>query len=841
MSRPRPAAGLTAVLTDFVPVRAVARAALFPICMTEPNRARKNRQRAAVAAPDQRPANRRGTLALRPLVFAVAGVWTATSAAQSAGTAQATAPAVTPASSVTALATSGPTTPGGSPLVPKMAEPVQRPDNTVPTFTAADRMDGRTNEDIHLRGNGELRRNGSVLKGDTLDYNQDTDVATATGNVRLFKGGTLVTGPDAKLKVTANEGTISTPTYEFHSTGGHGTAERIDFIDKDNSRITRGTYTTCSPDNVDWYFSASRIDIDSDRQVGTGRNGVLHFFGVPVFAAPVMDFPLNDDRRSGFLAPVFGYNSRSGADVTLPYYFNIAPNRDLTLYPRLLSQRGLQLGAEYRYLDASYSGVLRGEFLPDDREAGRNRWSISAVHTQRLAPGLTGYINYNKVSDNTYPDDLGRSIVTATQRQYTQEGGVTYSIGDWVAQARVQKFQTLSTATTPLSAPYERLPQLSLTYNRYDVGGFDVNFVTDYTRFSIPTANTVQGERLFMQPTISYPIVRPGWYVTPKFILNTTAYRLDRPAGDTQDTQINRTLPTFSLDSGMTFERDAPLVSKLFGVSYIQTLEPRVFYVYTPYRDQSQIPLFDTGQSDYNLGQIFTENPYTGYDRIADNNKVTAGVTTRFIEAESGIERLRATIAQRIDLDGQRVTLAGAAPTSVRRYSDLLGATTIQMFRGIFFDTNLQYNQDIDRIMRSTVAFSWKPEANKVINLGYRYYRQDANTGQLPLEQADISTQWPITRRLYGLGRIGYDLDARKPSDMLLGLEYVADCWVGRLAVQRYSNAVSGYTTHIFAQIEFKGLSKVGNNPIDVIRLNVPGYQPVTAQPITPSVLDQYE
>lgn len=809
--------------------------------MTEPNRARKNRQRAAVAAPDQRPANRRGTLALRPLVFAVAGVWTATSAAQSADTTQATAPAVTPASSVTALATSGPTTPGGSPLVPKMAEPVQRPDNTVPTFTAADKMDGRTNEDIHLRGHGELRRNGSVLKGDTLDYNQDTDVATATGNVRLFKGGTLVTGPDAKLKVTANEGTISTPTYEFHTTGGHGTADRIDFIDKDNSRITRGTYTTCSPDNVDWYFSASRIDIDSDRQVGTGRNGVLHFFGVPVFAAPIMDFPLNDDRRSGFLAPVFGYNSRSGTDITLPYYFNLAPNRDLTLYPRLLSQRGLQLGAEYRYLGTSYNGVLRGEFLPDDREAGRNRWSISALHTQRLAPGLTGYINYNKVSDNTYPDDLGRSIVTATQRQYTQEGGVTYSFGDWIATARVQKFQTLSTATTPLAAPYERLPQLSLTYNKYDLGGFDVNFLTDYTRFSIPTANTVQGERLFMQPTISYPIIRPGWYVTPKFILNTTAYRLDRPAGDTQDTQINRTLPTFSLDSGMTFERDAPLVTKLFGVNYIQTLEPRVFYVYTPYRDQSQIPLFDTGQSDYNLGQIFTENPYTGYDRIADNNKLTAGVTTRFIEAESGIERLRATIAQRIDFEGQRVTLAGAAPTSVRRYSDLLGATTIQMFRGIFFDTNLQYNQDIDRIMRSTVAFSWKPEANKVINLGYRYYRQDANTGQLPLEQADISTQWPITRRLYGLGRIGYDLDARKPSDMLLGLEYVADCWVGRLAVQRYSNAVSGYTTHIFAQIEFKGLSKVGNNPIDVIRLNVPGYQPVTAQPITPSVLDQYE
>jgi LPS-assembly protein len=789
--------------------------------MTEPNRARKTRQRSAVAAPDQRTANRRGTLALRPLVFAVAGVWTATSAAQSQ---DATQSAVSAASSVTALATSGPTTPGGSPLVPKMAEPVKRPDNTVPTFTAADAMDGRTNEDIHLRGHGELRRNGAVVKGDTLDYNQDTDVATATGNVRLFRDGTLVTGPDAKLKVTANEGTMNTPSYQFNTTGGHGSAERIDFIDPDNSRITKGTYTTCSPDNVDWYFSASRIDIDSDRQVGTGRNGVLHFMGVPVFAAPVMDFPLNDDRRSGFLAPVFGYNSRSGADITLPYYFNLAPNRDLTLYPRLLSDRGVQLGAEYRYLAETYSGALRGEFLPNDRDTRTNRWSIALKHSQLLSPGLNAYINYNKVSDGTYPDDLGRSIVTATQRQYVQEGGVSYSMGDWVALARVQKFQTLSTATTALTPPYERVPQLNLSYNRYDLGGFDVNFQTDYTRFSIPVDNTVQGERLFMQPTISYPVVRPGWFVTPKFILNATSYRLTRPAGDTQDTQINRTLPTFSLDSGLTFERDAAVVSKLFGVSYLQTLEPRLFYVYTPFRDQSQIPLFDTAQSDYNLGQIFTENPYTGYDRIADNNKLTAGVTTRLI-----------------DFAGQRVTRAGAAPTSVRRYSDLLGATTIQMFRGIFFDTNLQYNQDIDRIMRSTVSFSWKPEANKVFNVGYRYYRADANTGQLALEQTDVSAQWPLTRRLYGLGRIGYDMNAKKPSDMLLGLEYVADCWVGRLAVQRYSNATSGYTTHIFAQIEFKGLSKVGNNPIDVIRLNVPGYQPVSAQPITPSVLDQYE
>lgn len=811
--------------------------------MTEPNRARKTRQRTAVASPDQRTASRRGALALRPLVFAVAGVWTATSAAQSQGTAQqaSSAQATSSAASVTALAVSGPTTPGGAPLVPKMAEPVKRPDNAVPSFAAADAMDGRTNEDIHLRGHGELRRNGTVVKGDTLDYNQDTDLATATGNVRLFRDGTLVTGPDATLKVTANEGTMRTPSYEFHAVGGRGSAERIDFIDKDNSRITKGTYTTCSPDNVDWYFSASRIDIDSDRQVGTGRGGVLHFMGMPVFAAPVLDFPLNDERRSGLLAPVFGYSSRSGADVTLPYYLNIAPNRDLTLYPRLLSQRGLQLGAEYRYLSQNYNGVLRGEFLPNDRVADRNRWSIALVHNQRLATGLNAYINYNKVSDSTYPDDLGRSIVTATQRQYTQEGGVTYSIGDWVALARVQKFQTLSTATTPLSPPYERVPQLNLSYNRYDLGGFDINFQTDYTKFSIPTENTVQGERLFMQPTISYPIVRPGWFVTPKFILNATSYRLDRPTGDTQASQINRTLPTFSLDSGLTFERDAPLVSKWFGRSYIQTLEPRLFYVYTPYRDQSQIPLFDTAQSDYNLGQIFTENPYTGYDRIADNNKLTAGVTTRFIESETGIERLRATLAQRLDFEGQRVTLAGAAPTSVRRYSDLLGATTIQMFRGIFFDTNLQYNQDIDRLMRSTVAFSWKPEANKVINLGYRYYRADANTGQLALEQTDISAQWPLTRRLYGLGRIGYDMNARKPSDMLLGLEYVADCWVGRLAVQRYSNATSGYTTHIFAQIEFKGLSKVGNNPIDVIRLNVPGYQPVTAQPVTPSVLDQYE
>ncbi len=729
-------------------------------------------------------------------------------------------------------------------LVPRLAEPGKQSDAGPggPTFIEADRMTGYSERGVELEGHAELRRDGGAIKGDKLTYDQDTDEAFAQGNVRMSRSGTLAVGPEARMKVEANEGYMLSPDYYFQQTGGTGKAERIDFLDKDRSTARHASYTTCSPDNADWYFSANRIDLDNDRQVGVAYGGVLNFFGVPIAAAPAFSFPLNDERRSGFLAPLMGYSSRSGFDLTTPYYVNIAPNRDLTIYPRLMTERGLQLGGEYRYLGQGYNGRLRAEFLPDDKKTNSNRWAYSVQHNQNLAKGLNAYLNVNRVSDDQYPDDFNRSVAQSAQRQYLQEGGVTYSWQDFTVLARVQKFQTLR----PSEPSYERVPQLNGKYIRYDLGGFDVQVEADYTRFRIPLTSTgfqqPQGERMYIQPSISYPIVRAGWYVTPKVTFNATQYQMEAASNTpTAQNNFSRVLPTMSLDSGMTFEREAPTVSRLFGVNYVQTLEPRLFYVYTPFRDQSQFPLFDTVQSDFGYGQIFSENPFTGYDRIADNNKLTGGLTTRLIEADTGIERFRGTIAQRYDFTGQRVQINGTLADPKAGFSDLLAATTIQMFRGYYLDAGVQYNPDSDRINYGNVALSYRPESRKVINAGYRYRRPTSVTDNTAIDQFEVSSQWPITRRAFGIARFAFDLTASQMVDALAGVEYAADCWVGRVVYQRFRNTTNGYTGRVFLQVEFRGLSKIGSNPLNILRLNVPGYEPVSAKPVPTTQFDHYE
>ena len=725
-------------------------------------------------------------------------------------------------------------------LVPRLAEPATARDDSPPVFVSGERMTGYDQRRLELMGNAEIRRGGGVVKGDRLTYEQDSDEAFAQGNSRLSRGGLLAVGPEARLRVEANEGYMLSPDYYFQPSGGSGKGERIDFVDKDRSAIKRATYTTCSPDNADWYFSARRLDIDSDRQVGTAYGGVLRFFDVPVMAAPVFTFPLSDARRSGFLTPLLGY--RSGLDLTVPYYFNIAPNRDLTLFPRYLNARGLQLGSDFRYLGEGYAGRIRGEFLPDDRKTRTDRWSYSVQHTQHLATGLNAYVNVSEVSDARYPDDLSYAMASSVQRQYTKEAGITYNWRDLAVLARVQKFQTLA----PSQPSYERVPQLNARYVRYDLGGFDAQVEADYTRFRIPltTAGVQQplGERVFVQPSLSYPIVRPGWFVTPKAMFNATQYRME-PASNTAGAAntLSRALPTVSLDSGMAFERDAPAISRLFGRGFMQTVEPRLFYAYTPFRDQSQFPLFDTVQSDFGYGQIFSETPFTGYDRIADNNKLTAGVTTRLIETDSGIERFRGTLAQRFDFTGQRVQLNGTAPEARSGYSDLLAATTVQLFKGYYIDAGMQYSPGTERIVYSNIAFSWRPEERKLLNAGYRYRRPTSVTDNAAIDQFEVSGQWPITQRAYGVGRVAFDLGANQLVDALAGIEYVADCWVGRFVYRRFRNTSQGYTGLPYLELEFRGLSRIGSNPLEILRLNVPGYTPVLASPVPPSRFDHYE
>jgi LPS-assembly protein len=735
--------------------------------------------------------------------------------------------------------------PWGMQLAPQLEEHPLQASQKPATFVLGDTTSGTTDQDLAAKGSAEVRRNTFVIKADALHYDQDTDMADAYGQVHLNNNGAVFAGPEAHMRVDSSEGFMSAPKYRFNVTGGSGSAERVDLLDNERSVFTKGTYTACScSDNPAWYLKGGEFDFDTGADEGVAYNSVLFFQGVPIFASPWLSFPLSGDRRSGILPPSYSLSSTNGFELSLPYYFNIAPNRDLTITPRLISKRGVQLQSTFRYLSPTYSGSITGEFLPDDRLTHTNRYALYIQHNQNFGNGFGGYIYYNKVSDNTYPEDLSSSVsqfLNGTQLLYQQEAGLTYNNGPWSVLAREQHWQTL----TPSIAPYGREPQLNVKYAKYNVGGFDYGAEADYTNFRITTADMTQGQRVMFNPYVSYSVVGPGYFVTPKVQWHLASYNLnnisnDVPVGTPKN--FTESIPTLSFDTGLIFDRSV----RLFGQDYIQTLEPRIYYVYTPYRNQASAPLFDTADSDFGLAEIFTPNTFVGNDRIADANRLTAAITTRFINPATGDERARFVIAQQYYFQDQRVTLLPTQTSTQATHSDLILGASLKLGAGFASETAFQYNADNNQLVKTSVGFGFSPASGKVINVAYRYTRANTTLDNTPINQVLISGQWPLTHRVYGVGRFNYDLGGHRIVDGLIGLQYDADCWTLGAGIQRYANGLntSGQnqsSTRFLAQLTLKGLSTVDNGLIPAFRASVAGYTPLPPPPPPESRFTNYE
>ena len=735
--------------------------------------------------------------------------------------------------------------PWGMQLAPQLEDHVLQPGQKPATFVLGDSTNGTTDQDMAVKGSAEVRRNTVVIKADALHYDQDTDMADAYGQVRMNNNGTTFAGPEAHMRVDSSEGFMTAPKYHFNVTGGSGSAERVDLLDNERSVFTKGTYTACAcADDPAWYIKGSEFDFDTGADEGVAHNGVLFFQGVPVFASPWLSFPLSGERRSGILPPTFSLSSTNGFELSVPYYFNIAPNRDLTVTPRIISKRGVQLQSTFRYLSPTYSGSITGEFLPNDRLTKTNRYALYIQHNQNFGNGFGGYIYYNKVSDNTYPEDLSSSVnqfMNGTQLLYQQEAGLTYNNGPWSVLAREQHWQTL----TPSIAPYGREPQLNVKYAKYNVGGFDFGAEADYTNFRITTQDMTQGQRVMFNPYLSYSVVGPGYFVTPKVQWHFASYNLnnisnDVPAGTPKN--FNESIPTLTFDTGLIFDRSV----RLFGQDYIQTLEPRLYYVYTPYRNQASAPLFDTADSDFGLAEIFTPNTFVGNDRIADANRLTAAITTRFINPATGDERARFVLAQQYYFQDQRVTLLPNQTSTQATHSDLIAGASIKLGAGFASETAFQYNADNNQLVKTSIGFGFSPGTNRVINVAYRYTRANTTLDNQPINQVLISGQWPLSHRVYGVGRFNYDLGGHRIVDGLVGLQYDADCWTLGAGIQRYANGLNTSSQHqsstrFLAQLTFKGLSTVDNGLMTAFRNSVAGYTPLPPPPPPEARFTNYE
>jgi LPS-assembly protein len=694
-------------------------------------------------------------------------------------------------------------------------------DPNAPIEAQAEEISGRIDREVNLERDVELTRGSTLrIRADSACFNQVEDEVQAQGRVQIWRFGDRYKGDALQLNLDSGKGWVLHPEYRMEINNGQGKANRIDFLNQDEAVVSDGTYSTCEGPNPDWYLKSSTLTLDTGRDLGTAGKTVIYFKDVPILGTPAMSFSLSGARRSGWLAPSFGFGSKGAAEVVVPYYFNIAPNRDLTLYPRLIVTRGLQMGADARYMgetDAgAYKGETKAELLLHDRITNTDRWLINSEHTQALAPGLSYGWNIHAASDDQYPSDFSQSVANSAERQLLREVRTQYQTPYWSLTARVQNYQVLqdpAAATDPtltVPRPYDRLPQINFHAGRYDVGGFDWAVDAELTRFSHPTL--VGGDRAVITPQISYPWVRPGYFITPKLMLNASKYQLDSGVNPGGPTSLTRSLPTFSLDSGLVFERD----SSLFGKAVTQTLEPRLFYVRTPYKDQSQFPNFDSAEATFSFAQLFNENRFIGSDRIADANQVTAALVSRYIES-NGAERLRLAFGQRFYFTDQRVVLDPTAPVNQGR-SDLLLAASGRVSETWTFDSAVQYNESSHSMYSSNLGLQWTPAAKQVINAEYRFQRDS-------FKNVDVSSQWPLSLRWYGVGRISYSLQDRKVLESLIGLEYKADCWVFRMGAQRFVTASQTTSTPIFFQLELNGLSKLGfGNPLESFNKSIPGY-----------------
>lgn len=722
-------------------------------------------------------------------------------------------------------------------------------DSDAASIVTADRIEGNPEDELHLIGNAEVRRGGAVLRGDKITYNHERDEVTAEGSAELSRAGASFSGPSMTFQLTSRSGSMQQAEWEYAPRNLRGCAKNVQFLSGDKTTFEEVKFTTCSRDEEDWYIRLKELEIDEYDKSASGRSAVLHFKGVPVVGTPWFAFPINKERRTGFLTPSYGMSSTRGVEFAVPYYFNLAPNYDYTLTPRLMVKRGVMLENEVRVLQNDFSATVNADYLPSDRVYDDDRYSFH-VQSSYVKDKFSASIDYNKVSDDDYITDFSGNIRESSEAVLPQNYELAYTEKFWNTSLRVMKNQTLITEGGSTVVPYEKVPQFVFNAYRADWNGFELDGTVDVTRFSHP--DRLGGSRLVVDQQVSYPVRGAGWFVVPKGRLLGTWYQLDDlerdSSGHYTDKSPSRFIPTFSLDSGLVFERD----STWFGRDAFQTFEPRIFYAYAPYRDQSDIPVFDTTIADLNFTTLFSENIFSGYDRVSEANQLSIVMSTRYIDKSSGLELFRASLGQRQYFSDQRVNFLnsrseeeyfGTSEGSALRNdvrSDLLASVGARLTRTIASSATAQYSSSLNRLVKVNAGVRWTPQNMSIVGLSYRYNYAPENPDD-NIKQIDFAMQWPLTERLYALFRYNYSLYKNKPIEVIGGFEYLHNCWTLRFAAQRYTTASNEQESNFFLQLELNGLGSIGTSPIAELRRNIKGYQTREAMPGPSGIYDYYK
>lgn len=707
----------------------------------------------------------------------------------------------------------------------------------------ADSMEGSPDTEMVLRGKAEIRRSGTVLKGDEIVYNQNEDTVKGVGHTEISRQGFTFRAPEFLYRMDSKSGEAKDTEFEYAPNRLRGEAACVRFQTSDTVEMDKSVVTTCRKGDNSWRIELDSLTIDQVEQEGYGRGAVLKFGDVPVIGFPYFEFPAAGQRKSGFLIPTIGFSSTRGLDLTVPYYFNLAPNYDYTFTPRLMTRNGVMLGNELRWKTKYFEADLKANYTPHDSEYDDSRYGVFG----KLEGSWNGFnygINYNLVSDDEYLEDYSSDIKDISNIEHlAQNYWIGYTSTYWNTSVRVEKNQTIfnedyRNGIYKYGKPYEKIPEF--TFNGYvaDLAGFELTTKLLATRFknsfNVNGKANPTGDRFVFDQSVTYPLQGASWFVTPKARLIGTWYNLDKPEAGKDDSP-SRVVPMFSIDSGLTFERDTSVNDR----ATIQTLEPRLYYAYVKDKEQANLPVFDSSLADMNFASIFTENTWTGYDRINGANHLTAALTTRMLDSETGNEWFRAAVGQRYYFNDSQIGSNGKPEKLQDHKADILASVGARLFRNLLLEANGQYNYDRRNFKRASVGLRWQPKPFSVVGLYYRYNRTgtyDPNSNFRRIDfhhlgsdsdfrQIDFSTQWPLGGNYYVVSRLNYSLLEKKWVEAMVGIEYQADCWTLRTLAQRYLRSNKEYETKFYFQVELRGLGAIGSSPLSALKESIFGYQ----------------
>lgn len=663
-------------------------------------------------------------------------------------------------------------------------------------------------------GDVRLEQKSQALEAPRLIYNRQTTHVRAPKGLKYYRDGLYLTAESANVRLKNNTGEFSGAEYTMTQRGARGHAQRVKTVEQGRYILKGASYTTCVGPTKAWLLTADRIELNRESGRGEAYGTVMSFYGLPVFYSPYLNFPIDDRRHSGLLTPTIGHSSDSGYEVAMPWYFNLAPNYDATLIPHLLSERGLQISGQFRYLTKHHVGEIDASWLPEDQKYGASRSLVHYRHIGQLQPHLGIKAEFNSVSDDDYFDDLTTSLAQTSKTHLERNLRLTYERTGVRVSLLAEGFQNLNQR-----GPYERLPQLDLELVT-PTAPFRAGVDAEFTAFE--SDHQIDAQRMDVRPHLNWSVDHGGWYANSELALRYTHYNFnedDRNKASPRDS-INRQIPVYSLGGGLRFMR-------ALDNGWLQTLEPRVFYLYKGYEDQSDIPLFDTGVPDLHFERLFSTQRFVGADRIVDANQITLGVNSRLIEPDSGRTVLDLELGRIYAFEDPRVQWPGHVETGLGDGgSDYVAAAEYRPTRNIRAGFITQYDPEDQALDRAIVHASYRNGDGFRLKLAWRRYegfRPVGGSGLETLEQTVVGLSVPLGSQMDFVGRWNYSLEKDRNVEILAGLEYRPSCcWATRLSWRRHvANNDGSYDTAVMFQFIFRGLASFGDTAGSIVDSSV--------------------